>query len=966
MNDAEALLARDDVKEFQASEILCKAEDSILGRGNFGTVLVGYHRVHGRLAVKCQPLQGSQQEIEASRKKFLKEIKMVHLASHDFVMRVEGMVEWEGWIGMVTKYMAAGSLHDLLFNKTIDTISVILLLRICYEVSDAITYIHNLFQITRIAHGDLKPQNILLDSDLHCKVADFGGAALSMHTLSNQGPNDDNPDEGNQYTLLFAAPERLTTDSSRVTTAMDVYSFGVIVYIVLVRRYPESARVMPNLLVFRVIEGIRFNEAEIQEKLTELREEGREDEATIVTLLQNVMREYWNHSPALRPAMMTVRDRLRSQMESIDHSKVARCVLNTVQLVNIRRGLPDEKECVSIDEIICRKKGPRGSRHRVSYPSNLPTGSAQAIQRADVEQMPHTSSVEPMSTSLTNTEKQELLRNAEVDKTNNYEQMLENCFTDDDKENATVHQYITSVQESIDNSTEATVACERLSKVVSTISLSQNELLKTAHAIINVVQLVHKKHPDQILLPILQLMQYAKDLCVKMTKLSTRVIFFERCARVMQALVSKSGSATDLIVNSVVMPYAEELLSLMLPDENDSKKWLLQAKAACWECIAACYNRTNNITRSIEFNKKTITELEREFGSNCRKLIAYGSCCNNLGSIYEMEKKPEQAEEYFLKSHYTFREVDNALSEEKKVNSIYKTINDLARLYENFPELKENKSKEIYQYLKTCDVSGYPRLINKLNMLRLAILLQLEGDKTQLSEDLCKIATEFQPPEHFCQEVVGYVAVTAKRLIQHKNLRCAATLCKCGLNLCTFIADKSDKVCHINDLFQILKKLFTISLDENEPSDLARDIIAFGEDAIDKIKQSTKTDEEIRIKYQSLCMIDVSYWCLKVEDYKKSLRLAEKGYKLLPLDLGTDQNLRSSFKALSHYISGACKHALKIYKNAEADYKKAISVSEEQESMKALYEAARRELQEVREVIKSKSPIARIKQTICK
>ncbi|CAK8694358.1 unnamed protein product [Clavelina lepadiformis] len=70
MNDAEALLARDDVKEFQTSEILCKAEDSILGRGNFGTVLVGYHRVHGRLAVKCQPLQGSQQEIEASRKKY--------------------------------------------------------------------------------------------------------------------------------------------------------------------------------------------------------------------------------------------------------------------------------------------------------------------------------------------------------------------------------------------------------------------------------------------------------------------------------------------------------------------------------------------------------------------------------------------------------------------------------------------------------------------------------------------------------------------------------------------------------------------------------------------------------------------------------------------------------------------------------------------------------------------------------
>jgi len=78
--------------------------------------------------------------------------------------------------------MPGGCLGDLLLSKInedqflVPKISSLLRLRFCSDISRGVAYLHQAFFERRIVHGDLKPSNILLSSDLKCKVGDFGGA----------------------------------------------------------------------------------------------------------------------------------------------------------------------------------------------------------------------------------------------------------------------------------------------------------------------------------------------------------------------------------------------------------------------------------------------------------------------------------------------------------------------------------------------------------------------------------------------------------------------------------------------------------------------------------------------------------------------------------------------------------------------------------------------------------------------
>lgn len=78
----------------------------------------------------------------------------------------------------------------------------------------------------RIAHLDIKPQNVLLDEGFHAKVADFGLSKLidreQSHVLTTM-----------RGTRGYLAPEWLT---SKITERADVFSFGVVVMEILCGR----------------------------------------------------------------------------------------------------------------------------------------------------------------------------------------------------------------------------------------------------------------------------------------------------------------------------------------------------------------------------------------------------------------------------------------------------------------------------------------------------------------------------------------------------------------------------------------------------------------------------------------------------------------------------------------------------------------------------------------------------------
>ncbi|XP_049940412.1 mitogen-activated protein kinase 15 [Schistocerca serialis cubense] len=95
---------------------------------------------------------------------------------------------------------------------------------IMYQLLKATKYIHS----GNVIHRDQKPSNILLDSECHCKVADFG-LARSLSQLddgSGEGLSDP-PLTDYVATRWYRAPEILVA-SKRYTHGIDMWSLGCI------------------------------------------------------------------------------------------------------------------------------------------------------------------------------------------------------------------------------------------------------------------------------------------------------------------------------------------------------------------------------------------------------------------------------------------------------------------------------------------------------------------------------------------------------------------------------------------------------------------------------------------------------------------------------------------------------------------------------------------------------------------
>ncbi|REK11700.1 MAG: serine/threonine protein kinase [Acidobacteria bacterium] len=101
--------------------------------------------------------------------------------------------------------------------------------RLFLEVCDAVQAAHRAL----LVHGDLKPSNILVRDDGVPKLLDFGVArALSA-------PDRGDPDRGDEvlgFTPGFASPEQLS--GRAIGVASDVYSLGVLLYLLLTGRMP--------------------------------------------------------------------------------------------------------------------------------------------------------------------------------------------------------------------------------------------------------------------------------------------------------------------------------------------------------------------------------------------------------------------------------------------------------------------------------------------------------------------------------------------------------------------------------------------------------------------------------------------------------------------------------------------------------------------------------------------------------
>ncbi|KAK1439343.1 hypothetical protein QVD17_05159 [Tagetes erecta] len=194
------------------------SQDNILGRGGFGTVYKGELHDGTKIAVKRME---SGVMSEKGLDEFKSEIAVLTKVRHRHLVALLGYCLDGNERLLVYEYMPQGTLSRFLFDwqkEDLKPLEWTKRLIIALDVARGVEYLHGLAQQSFI-HRDLKPSNILLGDDMRAKVADFGlvrlapdGKASLVTRLAG--------------TFGYLAPEYAVT--GRVTTKIDVFSFGVI------------------------------------------------------------------------------------------------------------------------------------------------------------------------------------------------------------------------------------------------------------------------------------------------------------------------------------------------------------------------------------------------------------------------------------------------------------------------------------------------------------------------------------------------------------------------------------------------------------------------------------------------------------------------------------------------------------------------------------------------------------------
>ena len=218
--------------------------DKEIGRGGMGIVFLAKDsRLKRNVAIKLLPPElAFRSEI---RSRFLKEAETAAQLSHPSIVPIYSVDERQGLVYFVMAYIDGDNLAKRIHDK--GPIEPTEARRILREVADALSFAHE----RGVVHRDIKPDNILLDSQSgRPMVTDFGIARAV-----SEGGGDRLTATGIAIgTPAFMSPEQSAGDRS-LDGRSDLYSLGVVAYQMLCGDLPFVANNTPAMLVKHLSEA---------------------------------------------------------------------------------------------------------------------------------------------------------------------------------------------------------------------------------------------------------------------------------------------------------------------------------------------------------------------------------------------------------------------------------------------------------------------------------------------------------------------------------------------------------------------------------------------------------------------------------------------------------------------------------------------------------------------------------------
>ncbi|KAE9618185.1 hypothetical protein Lal_00041871 [Lupinus albus] len=238
------LVAIDKGFNFELDELL-RASAYVLGKSGLGIV---YKVVLGNgVPVAVRRLgEGGEQRY----KEFSAEVQAIGKIKHPNIVKLRAYYWAFDEKLLISDFISNGNLATALRGRNgqpSPNLSWSTRLRIMKGTARGLAYLHECSP-RKFVHGDIKPSNILLDTDFQPHISDFGLNRLICITGNNPssgglmgGALPYFKSSQTEQTNNYKAPEARVTGCSKPTQKWDVYSFGVVLLELLTGKSPDSS-----------------------------------------------------------------------------------------------------------------------------------------------------------------------------------------------------------------------------------------------------------------------------------------------------------------------------------------------------------------------------------------------------------------------------------------------------------------------------------------------------------------------------------------------------------------------------------------------------------------------------------------------------------------------------------------------------------------------------------------------------
>jgi serine/threonine-protein kinase len=191
-----------------------------IGQGGMGVVYRAEDlRLERQVALKFLPRDGFT---ERSKTRFLNEARTAAKVRHPNICPIYDIEEADGEVFLVMAHLTGDTLHRKISWQTLDPARTI---HVAEQVASGLAAAHEI----GIVHRDIKSSNIMIDSDWHVSILDFGLAlAPNVQRLTHQGTSVGTP--------AYMSPEQI--QGGEVDSRSDLWSLGVMMFEMLTGTLP--------------------------------------------------------------------------------------------------------------------------------------------------------------------------------------------------------------------------------------------------------------------------------------------------------------------------------------------------------------------------------------------------------------------------------------------------------------------------------------------------------------------------------------------------------------------------------------------------------------------------------------------------------------------------------------------------------------------------------------------------------